>query len=113
MLIQYDETTTNSHDGASCSSSCIKQYNCRDNSRFKCVYSRKNKMKLRDKIVLTTFGLFMIEAIMHYNQGKNDCAEKEQAKGWLPPTRSVIRLGVIVGVFSIINGVVIQAIEKK
>ena len=27
--------------------------------------------------------------------------------------RSVIRLGVIVGVFSIINGVVIQAIEKK
>jgi hypothetical protein len=70
-------------------------------------------MKLRDKIVITTFGLFMIEAIMHYNQGRDDCAKKEDAKGWLPPTRSIIRLGVIVGVFSIINGVIIQGLEKK
>jgi hypothetical protein len=70
-------------------------------------------MKLRDKIVITTFGLFMIEAIMHYNQGRDDCVKKEDKKGWLPPTRSLIRLGIIVGAFSIINGVAIQAVEKN
>jgi hypothetical protein len=70
-------------------------------------------MKLRDKIVITTFGLFMIEAIMHYNQGREDCVKKQDRKGWLPPARSLVRLGVIVGVFSVINGVVIQAVEKS
>lgn len=69
-------------------------------------------MKLREKVILTTFGLFMIEAIMHYNQGRQDCVKKDEKKGFLPPTRSLIRLGVIVGVFSIINGIVIKQIEK-
>ena len=70
-------------------------------------------MKLRDKIVITTFGLFMIEAIMHYNQGRQDCVKKEEKKGWLPPTRSIIRLGAIVAVFSVINGFAIQSLEKN
>lgn len=71
-------------------------------------------MKLRDKVILTTFGLFMVEAIIHYNQGKNDCdcnkSEKDK-KGFLPPTKSLIKLGLIVGAFSIVNGLVIKEIR--
>ena len=37
-------------------------------------------MTLKNKIVLTTFSLFMIEAIMHYNQGKNDTEDKKSDK---------------------------------
>ena len=69
-------------------------------------------MTLKNKIVLTTFSLFMVEAIMHYNQGKNDTEEKIEKKGFLPPTKSLIKLGLIVGVFSIINGVIIDNLEK-
>jgi len=71
-------------------------------------------MKLREKVVLTTFGLFMIEAIFHYNQGKDECNcdKPEKKKGFLPPTNSLIKIGVIVAVFSVINGVVIKSIEK-
>ena len=70
-------------------------------------------MKLRDKVILTTFGLFM-EAILHYNQGKNDCdcnKPDKQKKGFLPPTKSLIKLGLIVGAFSIVNGLVIKEIR--
>jgi hypothetical protein len=68
-------------------------------------------MTLKNKIVLTTFSLFMIEAIMHYNQGKNDTEENKQKKGFLPPTKSLVKLGLIVGAFSIINGMVIEEIK--
>jgi hypothetical protein len=70
-------------------------------------------MKLREKVILTTFGLFMIEAIFHYNQGKNDCkCEKpKDKKRFLPPTKALIKIALIVGVFSLINGVVIKEIE--
>jgi len=68
-------------------------------------------MTLKNKIVLTTFSLFMIEAIMHYNQGKNDTEKNQQKKGFLPPTKSLVKLGLIVGAFSIINGMVIEEIK--
>ena len=71
-------------------------------------------MKLREKVMLTTFGLFMIEAIMHYNLGKKDCDKPSviEKKGFLPPTKSLIKLGLIVGVFSVINGLLIENIES-
>jgi formate hydrogenlyase subunit 3/multisubunit Na+/H+ antiporter MnhD subunit len=68
-------------------------------------------MKLRDKVVLTTFGLFMFEAIIHYNTGKNDC-DKTQKKSFLPPTKTLIKLGLVVGAFSVINGVIIKNLES-
>ena len=76
-------------------------------------------MKLRDKVILTTFGLFMVEAVIHYNQGKKECdcnklpnaKELKDKKSFLPPTKSLIKLGLIVGVFSIINGLVIKEIR--
>tara|TARA_R110002110_G_scaffold100922_16_gene256856 strand:+ start:2172 stop:2378 length:207 start_codon:yes stop_codon:yes gene_type:complete len=68
-------------------------------------------MTLKNKIVLTTFSLFMIEAIFHYNQGKKDTEQDKQTKGFLPPTKSLVRLGIIVGVFSILNGVIVEEIK--
>jgi len=67
-------------------------------------------MEIREKVILTTFGLFMIEAIMHYNMGKEDCTKPETKKGFLPPTKSLIKLGLIVGVFSVVNGLLIKKI---
>ena len=40
-------------------------------------------MTLKNKIVLTTFSLFMVEAIFHYNQGKKDTEQDKQKKGYL------------------------------
>jgi len=66
-------------------------------------------MTTTNKIMITTFGLFMIEAIMHYNMGKDDCSKTK--KGFLPPTKRIIKLGVVVGVFSILNGFIIKEIK--
>lgn len=68
-------------------------------------------MKLRNKVILTTFSLFMIEAIMHYNMGKKDCKKKKESKKWLPPTKSLVRLALVVGAFSVINGIIIKEVE--
>jgi len=69
-------------------------------------------MTLKNKIVITTFSLFMVEAIMHYNQGKNDTEKNIEKKGFLPPTKSLIKLGLIVGAFSVLNGIIIENLEK-
>lgn len=69
-------------------------------------------MTLKNKIVLTTFSLFMIEAIMHYNQGKKDTEKEVESKGFLPPPKSLLKLGLIVGAFSVLNGVIVESLEK-
>ena len=75
-------------------------------------------MKLRDKVILTTFGLFMLEAIMHYNMGKKigleDCSDNtKKKKGFLPPPKTFIKLGVIVAIFSVVNGLVIKQVRNN
>ena len=69
-------------------------------------------MKKEDIIVLSTFSLFMVEAIMHYNMGKRDTIKKEEKKGFLPPPKSLVRLALVVGVFSVVNSFVIGEMEK-
>jgi hypothetical protein len=64
-------------------------------------------MKKRNKIALVTFGLFMTEAILHYNMGKQESKEVSN-KRFLPPTKSLIKIGVIVGAFSIINSIILD-----
>ena len=65
-------------------------------------------MKKRNKIALVTFGLFMTEAILHYNMGKRESEEQVTKKGFLPPTKSLIRIGLIVGAFSIVNSLILD-----
>ena len=69
-------------------------------------------MTLKNKIAITTFSLFMIEAIVHYNQGKNDTEKNIEKKGFLPPTKSLIKIGLIVGAFSVLNGIIVENLEK-
>ena len=69
-------------------------------------------MNLKTKIAVTTFTLFMVEAVMHYNQGKRDCKEFEnKPNSIIPPTKSLLKLALIVGAFSVINGIVIDEIK--
>ena len=63
-----------------------------------------------NKIVLVTFGLFMTEAIMHYNLGKKDNTTEPTRKGFLPPTKSLIKIGGIVFAFSLLNSIIIEEV---
>lgn len=67
-------------------------------------------MKRGEKIALITFGMFMAEAIIHYNLGKKEAIieGKEGGSQWLPPPKSLLYLAVMVGLFSIVNGIVIK-----
>tara|TARA_R110000764_G_scaffold542_6_gene2080 strand:- start:8349 stop:8555 length:207 start_codon:yes stop_codon:yes gene_type:complete len=68
-------------------------------------------MEKTDKIILaSTFVIFMAEAIIHYNIGKN---ENKKFKVVIPPTNSLLKMAVIVGAFSILNQVVIKKLTTK
>jgi hypothetical protein len=51
-------------------------------------------------ITLTTFAVFMVEGIIHYNMGKDSKT--------LPSKEELFRIAMIVGVFSIINGMILK-----
>ena len=74
-------------------------------------------MKTKQTVALVTFGLFMTEAIIHYNMGVKDVEEELQPrkkfKFQIPPTNEFIKLALIVGVFSVANGYIIDAIQKR
>jgi hypothetical protein len=62
----------------------------------------------------TTFVLFMAEAIIHFNMGQNYKEHKEQPKSFkLPDTNELIKVSLIVGIFSVLNGVIINEIKKS
>ena len=59
---------------------------------------------------VVTFSFFMGEAIIHYNMGRKK-SNPEHKFGL--PTKSVLtKLALVVGIFSILNGVVIQEVKK-
>jgi len=60
--------------------------------------------------MLITFTLFSAEAYMHYNTAKNE--GKKEFKWYKPSTQTTIRNLGIVGLFSILNGYVIETIKK-
>jgi hypothetical protein len=64
-------------------------------------------MTSSDKIFLTTFSLFMIEGIMHYNYGRNGL-DSNKPKSFIPPTKNLIEIALIVGAFSVINSVILE-----
>ena len=56
-----------------------------------------------------TFAFFMGEAIIHYNMGQKSAKEEHQ---WgLPPFEELVKIGLIVGAFSVASGVVIGALD--
>jgi len=63
----------------------------------------------------TTFVLLTTEAIIHFNMGQNYDNEKEGkelAPFKLPDSKELGKLALIVGIFSVMNGVIINEIKK-
>ena len=63
----------------------------------------------------TTFVLFMREGIIHFNMGKDTkTSEKEKKnKGFsLPKKHELMEIALIVGIFSILNGVIVNEVKK-
>ena len=58
-----------------------------------------------------TFGVFMTEAIIHYNMGKADTNGKFRLQ--LPPPKEMAKIAAVTGVFSLLSGVMISTAEKR
>lgn len=65
-------------------------------------------MKKRTIVGLVTFGVFMTEAVIQYNIGKN--GDQKEKKFGFPPTKDLLKLALTVGIFSYLNGVIIGAV---
>ena len=55
------------------------------------------------KLTFITFMVFMVEAIIHYNQGLS--AERKQPFQ-IPPTKKLIQIAIVVLVFASISAVI-------
>jgi hypothetical protein len=58
-----------------------------------------------------TFGVFMTEALIHYNMG---IAKAEGGfKLRLPPPKELAKIAAVTGAFSIVSGVLIKSVPKE
>lgn len=69
------------------------------------------KGKVNTTVTLVTFGLFMTEAILHYNMGVQ--RETHDKKFVMPPTRDFVKLAAVVGTFSILNGYIVNQLTTS
>jgi hypothetical protein len=53
------------------------------------------------KVMAITFGVFMVEAMIHYNIGKN--SKSNDKKYVIPPAKDLLKAAVVVSVFSFIT----------
>ena len=60
-----------------------------------------------------TFGLFMAEAILHYNVGINKDIPAKEKRLKIPPAPEFVELGLTVLLFSVINGTIISVLNKS
>jgi hypothetical protein len=58
-----------------------------------------------------TFGVFMTEALIHYNMGKTK--EGEKFRFQLPPAREMAKIAAVTGTFSLVSGVLINSIQHR
>lgn len=58
-----------------------------------------------------TFGVFMAEAIIHYNMGAAEADGKFRLK--LPPPKELAKIAAVTGVFSVLSGVMVNTVERK
>ncbi len=60
-----------------------------------------------------TFGVFMAEAIIHYNMGQIKADGGENFKLRLPPPRELAKIAAVTGAFSLVSGVAIDTLQKR
>jgi len=59
---------------------------------------------------ISTFALFMAEGVIHYNMGVR--ADDPTKKFHIPNKNSLGEIALIVGIFSVLNGVIVNEIKK-
>ena len=58
-----------------------------------------------------TFGVFMTEALIHYNMGM---AKAEGGfKLRLPPAKELAKIAAVTGTFSVLSGVLIDSLQSR
>ena len=57
-----------------------------------------------------TFGVFMTEAIIHYNMGL--AKSQGEFKFRMPPPKELAKIAAVTGAFSLISGLLIKAVPK-
>ena len=67
-------------------------------------------MKDRDIIAIVTFALFSTEAYGHYLVAKNE--DNEKFIFYKPTTKALVETLSLVGIFSILNGIIITEVRK-
>jgi hypothetical protein len=67
-------------------------------------------MKDRNVVALVTFALFSAEAYAHYVVAKNE--GKDEFKLYVPTLKTTIHNLVVVGVFSVLNGIIVEKVRK-
>ena len=67
-------------------------------------------MKDRDIIAIVTFALFSTEAYGHYLVAKNE--DNEKFIFYKPTTKAIVETLSLVGIFSILNGIIITEVRK-
>jgi hypothetical protein len=58
-----------------------------------------------------TFGVFMTEAIIHYNMGMAEADGKFKLR--LPPARELAKIAAVTGAFSLLSGILINRVERR
>ena len=67
-------------------------------------------MTKSQKIFAITSGVFFVEALIHYNIGRNK--NKKDIKLEMPPKRELIRIVAVVGAFSLVSTEMIKKFVK-
>ncbi len=62
-----------------------------------------------------TFGVFMAEALIHYNMGrmKEEQTNGEGASFKLPPPKELAKIAAVTGTFSVVSGLLIGTLNNK
>ena len=58
-----------------------------------------------------TFGVFMTEAIIHYNMGKAKGAKDFKMN--LPPPKELAKIAAVTGAFALASGMIIGSLQRN
>lgn len=67
-------------------------------------------MKTQYKVALVTFGVFMTEAMIHYNFGAHKHTKTKKIE--FPKGKDLVKIAGVVAAFSILNGYIVSAIKN-
>lgn len=58
-----------------------------------------------------TFGVFMTEAIIHYNMGKAGDGKKFRLA--MPPPKELVKIAAVTGAFAVTSGLLVGTLERR